>query len=189
MIIFDLDNVLCDTSHRRHFIDVDIAIEKEIAYEDVYCNIGGVQSNGYFLEEDPDRRWKPDIEAYDNACDGDDLIEPVWTWTDLLFTDNQQYSIWTGRCESVKEKTIKWLALHEIEYVDLKMRPIGNTEPAWKLKEKWLLEICKIDPDHRPPGVKFIHDIDFVFDADPDSIAMWKRRGIFVFEINQKAQK
>lgn len=31
--------------------------------------------------------------------------------------------------------------------------------------------------------------IDFVFDADPDSIAMWRRRGIFVFDVNQSEKE
>ena len=182
MIIFDLDDVLCDTSHRRHFIDVDIAIKKGIAYEDVYCNIGGIQSNGYFLEDDPDRRWKPDYAAYDNACDGDEVIEAgKEAMMALMYHPyKRDVQIWTSRCESLRDKTLNWLDGQvffndeSLEYISrmLKMRPVGNIEPAWKLKEQWLDE-CK-------------SKIDFVFDSDPESIAMYRRRGIFVLDCRQE---
>jgi len=32
-------------------------------------------------------------------------------------------------------------------------------------------------------------DIDFVFESDPKSIAMWRRRGVFVFDVNQSGEE
>jgi len=87
MIVFDLDGCLADCEHRRHFVDVSKAVEKGIAYEDTYCNIGGIQSNGYFLTVDPVRRWQPDWKAFYEACDKDKGITPVIQCFDH-FVDN-----------------------------------------------------------------------------------------------------
>ena len=86
--------------------------------------------------------------------------------------------IWTSRDESLREKTESWITkltspspwTVEIPF-ELKMRPIGDTTPYHDLKEKWLDE-CE-------------EKIEFVFEKDPESIKMWKRRSVFVFKCNQ----
>lgn len=69
----------------------------------------------------------------------------------------------------------------------VKMRPIGNTEPAYLLKEMWLNERCSDMIEHIIEGNPYAtkHDVDFVFDADSESISMYRRRGIFVFDCRQ----
>lgn len=203
MIIFDLDT-LADCEHRRHFVDVYKAIEKGIAYEDLYGNIGGIQSNGFFLQNDSDRRWKSDWTAFYEACDKDVSIGPVcqmWNNYEVkIATDRVDLQIWSGRCESVRKQTISWLDTYLFGISEewwssiLKMRPIGDTTPADKLKEKWLDEYLN-EPSFNNLSFKHPNDlrvsgddkkIEMVFDSDPDSIIMWKKRGIFVFNCSQE---
>ena len=186
MIIFDLDGTLADCEHRRHFVDVHKAVEKGIAYEDIDFNIGGIQSNGFFLENDRDRRWKPDWTAFFEACDKDTPIEPVLSIFSKLWIGDfpKHVEIWSGRCESVKEKTFEWLCEnwfinlfdHEklILKSILKMRPIGDYTPDDELKEKWLDE-----------AIAQGKTIEAAFDDRPKVVRMWRRRGIFVFDVNQ----
>lgn len=191
MIVFDLDGCLADCEHRRHFVDVSKAVEKGIAYEDTYCNIGGIQSNGYFLTVDPVRRWQPDYRAFYEACDKDLPIAAAVKIANSFFMNNILYQIWTARCESVRQQTENWLDAHDIQYTELKMRPIGDSTPDDVLKEKWLDEF--IENAHvkaatnaiTGSGIAYVDKIDFVFDDRPKVIRMWRRRGIFVFNCCQ----
>lgn len=128
--------------------------------------------------------WKPDWKSFYDACDRDTLIEPVASlWGDFEITLScypEKIQIWSGRSESVRDKTEQWLEKHlfiPAGYFPfgLKMRPRGDNDFVHQLKEQWLDEALA-------RGEK----IEFVFDSDPDSIAMWRRRGIFVFDCNQK---
>lgn len=192
MIIFDLDGTLADCSHRRHFVDPN---------KNLYMKHGipGGPKPGINILIDYDertgKRWKPDYQSFNEACSDDTPIEPVISiWNDQISLGAMgSHMIWSGRSESVREKTEKWLEKHLLcfESHQLKMRPIGNTEPDEVLKERWLdgyldsmyprLEITTKDGEvfHRKSP------IEFVFDSHYESIKMWRRRGIFVFNCCQ----
>jgi len=174
MIIFDLDGTLADCEHRRHFVD---HLKNEFAFklpnsEDNFISRCIGDTVGY-------ARWKPDYKSFYEACDKDEPIESVVEISRRVVYSNwemygYQIEIWSGRCESVREKTESWLNKNEIFYKNLKMRPIGDNTPDDKLKEKWLDE-----------SIAEGKTIDFVFDDRPKVIRMWRRRGIFVFNCCQ----
>ncbi len=184
MIIFDLDGTLADCEHRRHFVDPRKAKCRtcEIEYADLLSSrllpcpdCGG---NRYQM------KWKPDWKAYNEACDKDKPIEPlveVWNNYEIeIALRKSSLVIWSGRCESLREKTLKWLndnlygiGINGFDRI-LKMRPVGDTTPLEKLKERWLDEWFT-------SGGK----IDFAFDSHLPSIDMWHRRGVFVFNCTQ----
>jgi hypothetical protein len=156
MIIFDLDGTIADCEHRRHFVDW--------------------HKTNYSL---PLYKWKPDWKSFYEACDKDNPNYCVIKLLNQLLQDDFDIQIWSGRCESVKSKTISWLK----NYLDvdawfyrdcLKMRPIGDSTPDDILKEKWLDEILA-------KGEK----IEFVFDDRPKVVRMWRRKGIFIFNCCQ----
>lgn len=176
MIIFDLDGTLANCEHRRHFLDPTKSVNHILQ---------GYDGNGRMIEEAgvycnilTGERFKPDWKSFYEACDKDTPIEPV---IDIW---NQQISlgmmgvhqIWSGRCVSVRNNTIKWLDKYLLCFNsnNLKMRPIGDYTPDNKLKERWLDE-----------AISQGETIDFVFDDRPKVIRMWRRRGIFVFDVNQ----
>ncbi len=181
MIIFDLDGTLADCEHRKHFIE-----------KNHYNNMRGLVFNDKdyirikedytwdLLNRDPLPNWKPDFKAFYEACDNDAPIEPTITIIKGLFgfdyyDNDQDVHIWSGRCESVREKTQKWLDSHCIYYNSLKMRPFGDYTPDDQLKERWLKE-------HIAGGGK---PIEMVFDDRPKVIRMWRSYGIFVFNCCQ----
>lgn len=165
MIIFNLDGTLADCEHRRHFVE-----PPEDSCHDCY------------------KIWKQDWQAFYEACDQDTPNTAVLdVFIHLTQGDpfNHDVRVVSCRCESVREKTLKWLTdlsgyTEDIQYWDrrLKMRPIGDTKPDHELKEQWL-------NDALGEGTL----IEFVFDSDPQSIAMWQRRGIFVFDCNQSGRE
>lgn len=190
MIIFNLDNVLADCSHRMHFIkEPPILIQNPEFKKDPL--VSAVTTN-------PDwRNFEPDYKSFYDACDKDEPIHSVIEIINIIFRsliskdkENISLKIWSNRCESVREKTLAWLYQKGIPLVELKMRPIGDDSPIEALKERWLEEVIRNDqntydiagyaPGSRP------YPIDFVFDAHPASIKMFRKRGIFVFDCNQE---
>lgn len=170
MIIFDLDGTLADCEHRRHFVQVD--------HE---RNIMKAFNAGNITLDEFKKSWKPDWNSFHEDCHKDLPVWPVVTVMESLFLNNvtlqeKEIQIWSGRCESVRDKTEYWLKyiVGENTYSKLQMRPIGDSTPDDVLKEKWLDEALA-------EGKK----IECVFDDRPKVLKMWRRRGIFVFDCNQ----
>lgn len=178
MIIFDLDGTLANCEHRRHFV------QRPHCY---HC--GNNESYGdmvgcYCMKE----KFIPDWKAFYEACDQDKPISStVFLWNNYeveIALERANLQIWSGRCESVRGKTLDWLEKNLFHssrnWLDsiLKMRPIGDCTPDDELKERWLDEAIA-------EGKK----INFVFDDRPKVVRMYRRRGIFVFDCNQTGEE
>ena len=178
MIIFDLDGTLADCEHRRHFVEFGRQIPcGYLPAITVFENEIDDEKRGHLYHAISKKKWHPNWEAFYGDCDLDHPIKPVVE----IFTTLSEYNdieIWSARCESVREKTIRWLksagSYDELAKSPLKMRRIGDSTPDDILKERWLDEALA-------QGKK----IDFVFDDRPKVIRMWRRRGIFVFNCCQ----
>jgi hydroxymethylpyrimidine pyrophosphatase-like HAD family hydrolase len=194
MIIFDLDGTLADCEHRRHFIDplkqrtgsdpYELSLySPDLNMEYYYKYANG--KRGFFYHK-THKRWKPDWKAFYEACDKDEPIKETVEILHRLFECEKNIYIWSGRCESVRDKTEEWLLNNiEMKYCtrfdpskNLKMRPIRDNTPDDQLKEKWLDETLAEDKK-----------IDFVFDDRPKVIRMWRRREIFVFNCCQNNEE
>jgi hypothetical protein len=184
MIIFDLDGTLANCEHRRHFVDP----KKNSEYSFMKGDMMTRMSDGYFKKREGTSgytKFKPHWKAFYEACDKDTPIDPV-VWTMRRMSQHDEVQIWSGRCESVRDKTTHWL-YHKIPCFcpmswfdkNLKMRPVGDSTPDDQLKEKWL-------DDHIAGGGK---PIDFIFDDRPKVVRMYRRRGIFVFDCNQTGEE
>lgn len=190
MIIFDLDGTLADCEHRRHFVN------GSLEYCDHWHSIPNHSVDACDACKSKWKVWKPDYKSFYEACDKDTPIEPVIEIASSFFQRNISYQIWSGRCESVRNKTEKWLAYNHIEYCELKLRPIGDNTPAHELKEKWLDEyIASMWPTLPVPSKEnegqIFHRKDpiaFVFEDDPKCIEMYRRRWIFVFDCKQNME-
>jgi hypothetical protein len=183
MLIFDLDGTLADCSHRQHFVDPEK--DPNARWWNDHEDGGGnyIRPNGL--------PWKPNWAAFYEACSDDKPIEPVLSILSKYITadSGKEVQIWTGRCESVREKTIKWfrdnwfINLYDFEVPHLsnkiKMRPIGDYTPAAQLKERWLKEL-DYDTKWGPRN-----PVEMVFEDCPKCIAMYRSHGIFVFDVNQ----
>lgn len=190
MIVFNLDSTLANCEHRRHFVD---PLKNEN-----YFRYNGDDFRGWKDgKPELDIKWKPDWKAFYQACDKDTPIDPViemWN-NQISFGMMGVHQIWSGRCESVRKKTEEWLSKNLLcfESKQLKMRPIGDYTPDDQLKERWLDEMIQQSCDDVVKGKKEHHsgvnEIDFVFDSDPQSIKMWRRRSIFVFNCCQNEEE
>lgn len=175
MIIFDLDGTLADCEHRRHFVDPS-------KNPHVKHGIPGGFKPGVNILRDYDERtgeiWKPDYQAFYEACDKDQPIYPVIDQAIYWINRSQDsdVQIWSGRSESVYQKTFDWLVKQGLRgFSRLRMRPIGNTDPDDDLKEMWLNDAKILDGKN----------IQFIFDDRPKVIRMFRRHGIFVFNCCQ----
>lgn len=194
MIIFNLDGTLANCEHRRHFVDPSKDADIIQMADGDWVYKANYPQEKYF--------WKPNWPAFYDACDYDTPIEPVirmFRYQMTRYTSSDQkinWQIWSGRYESVRKKTEDWLDKYIITLGfgpdRLKMRPIGDNTPDDVLKERWLDEyLASMWPKLPPPEqgkdkVFYRKDpINFVFDSDPKSIAMWRRRGVFVFNCAQ----
>lgn len=158
MIIFNLDGTLADCSHRQHLVDCKKFREKQ----DI-INVS----------------FKPNWKAFYEACDMDLPIRPTIEILRKLTLFREDIEIWSGRCESVREKTEKWIienifGNNDIVLPVIRMCPIGDYTPDDELKERWFDEALA-------EGKK----IDFVFDDSEKCCNMWRRHDIFTFYVNQ----
>jgi hypothetical protein len=185
MIIFDLDGTLADCEHRRHLVDPSKNPEYSLR-----CNPkpkGNFQEDEGWYHITSNKKFKPDWDAFHEACNKD---EPIRATCEMFLSlayepYNREIEIWSARSESTRAVTISWLEQHipEFEkssYINriLKMRPLGEYTPDEQLKERWLDEVLAQGKT-----------IDFVFDDRVKVVRMWRRRGIFVFDVNQTGKE
>ncbi len=210
MIIFDLDGTLADCSHRRHFIQQWHPVDgRDIPY-DTYYVYDEENPSQMFKSTLSERGWsevqfikgplmirghvmeithyskidfKPDWKAFYEACSEDQPIEPTIELLHLLAECNN-IEIWSGRCESVRDKTKSWIDKHigigmhgDTRINQIKMRPIGDSTPDDELKERWLNEYLY----GNSPEIEALPTM--VFDDRPKVLRMWQRRGIFTFDV------
>lgn len=193
MIIFNLDGTLANCEHRRHFVDATKSVNHLLQGYDSSGKM--IEDRNIYLNIIDGKRFKPDWKSFYEGCDKDLPIEPVINIWDskIALGAMGEYQIWSGRCESVREQTEKWLSenLFCFESHQLKMRPIGDYTPDDQLKERWLDEYIdsmyeKLKKDTRKNTLlQRKNSIEMVFDSDTRSMQMWIRRGIFVFDVSQ----
>lgn len=90
----------------------------------------------HFLEQSP-----KDWDGFYNACDQDSPNLPVVAVYEALMDAGNHVEIWSGRSESVREKTFNWFEEHYIYHPRvLRLRPERVLLTDQKLKEKWLFD-------------------------------------------------
>jgi len=81
--------------------------------------------------------------------------------------------ICSGRSDSAKEDTIKWLEEHLVGYHELKMRKDGDYTPDDVLKESMLQDIVE----------KYGKKPDLVYDDRQRVVDMWRKHKIRTFQV------
>jgi len=184
MIIFDLDGTLADCQHRRHFVEPP-EDHCGLCYDFLMDKIPNKDFEQRCLCGRYPGKWKLDWKAFYEGCDQDkpiyEVISMFWQIDPWL----NDVCIWSGRCESVREKTEVWLLQHVFKgnfisqgKVELRMRPEGDYTPDEELKERWLAEALAEGDT-----------VSMVFDDRPKVVRMWRSKGIFVFDCNQSCKE
>lgn len=114
-----------------------------------------------------------DWDEFFENCDKDMPIESICTLYRVLSKTDYSLRIWTGRSETVKDKTKKWLEKFDIDYDELRMRPEEDYRPDYELKKEWVQEVGK-------------DRIKLVFEDRPQVIEMWREIDVRVVEVSQK---
>ena len=117
------------------------------------------------------RQW----DAFFEACDQDEpFAETIAILKDLLAAGHH-VEVWSGRSQSVEEKSRRWLEDQGLPGGILeKMRPIDDYTPDEKLKRQWLHE-------RRAAGMP---DPRAVFDDRQKVVDMWRAEGLICYQVN-----
>ena len=192
MIIFDLDGTLADCDHRQYLVDIEKALDKGfLPAHKVFGRSFSNDENRNIYHPTTHEKWKPDWKSFYESCSEDQPNEAIIKVYKSLMV-HYDIQIWSGRCESVRDKTLDWLHTHlDLDFYSdnccpiLKMRPIGDSTPDDQLKESWLDERIKYCEDTRPNGLIFNNpsDIEMVFDDRQKVVDMWRRRGITCLQV------
>ncbi len=125
----------------------------------------------HFIDKSSGR--KPDWVAYFEACDKDLPNHPVIEAVNALKAQGNRVHIFSARGDIVRDKTVKWLSLHGVQYDDLTMREMDTYTADEILKRFWLLDLY--------PNYK--NDILCVFDDRDKVVKMWRELGLACFQV------
>lgn len=175
MIIFDLDGTLANYEHRRHLVDP--ALTKDDIYDYTDAETGELKwayNRGSIT--DKVEFWKPNWNAFHEACDKDTPNEAICKLFEILALHGKSIEIWSDRSELVRVKTVEWLSKNVLGTIGcrLKIRPIGDSTPDDVLKEHWLDEALAEGKQ-----------IEMVFDDRDKVVKMWRRRGITCLQVTE----
>ena len=144
-----------------------------IAIFDLDGTLANIEHRTHFVRgPHKQRNWKKFFEA----C-VDDV--PKWEIIDMLFALKQvgwHVEIWSGRSETVREQTVKWLerkamvsvAPEDPNGIPLVMRPADDFTKDSELKERFLDDF--VAEHKRFPRI--------IFDDRDQVVDMWRKRGI-----------
>ena len=158
-IVFDIDGVLADCSHRLHYIqgenkDYDKFYSKEELWKDK------VLKSGQTL-----------VHALDRSIDKD--AKNKFFNEEIGEFSRIRIAFITGRNESCKLATTKWLWDNISEYtLHLHMRPKNDYRPAHEVKKDLIEKHIGFE------------NILFAFDDDDQVNEMYKKRGIVCYKPN-----
>lgn len=145
-IVFDLDDTLADTSHRQHILDQNHETESD--------------------------KWN----TFFDACDKDSpvlaLIEFIDELAYRLCKTDHRVEIWTGRSDSVRDKTEAWLQKH-LEchnFIPLRMRADGDFREDTEVKGDWIEQYGKPD---------------LVFDDRNKVVKWWREQGVTCCQVKE----
>jgi phosphoglycolate phosphatase-like HAD superfamily hydrolase len=120
------------------------------------------------------RNWK----AWDAAQPRDPVHEPVAHLARTLKAAGMDIVIASGRNSDSRANTVEWLERHNIPFDALFMRASGDFRADDIIKEEILAEI-------REAG----WEPQAVVDDRRRVVEMWRRNGLFVFDVNQSGEE
>lgn len=155
--IFDIDGTLADCSQRLKYI---------LPPEDVKAII---TDDGAKLDWDG-----PDWETFHKECVNDSIIPNVVNLLNTLKNTGYKIILVTGRPESSRDLTIKWLkdkAYLDVSDIEMYMREDGDHRPDYVIKK----EIYN----------KYLKDIKIygVFEDRKQCVDMWRSLGLTCYQV------
>jgi hypothetical protein len=173
-----LDGTIANIDHRKHLVEppkcpkcdgsgLDLGMHHHYDYDCGACGGKG-----------KDKSFKPNWDAFFEACVHDKPVWPVIGVLIQLYEAAAEIQIWSGRMDTVSQQTISWL-YHNLHIIPpqlvkmLRMRPGGDFTPDEQLKKKWLHLMPKED------RLRLIA----VFDDRQKVVDMWRKEGVACFQV------
>lgn len=131
-----------------------------------------IEHRRHFIAND-----NPDWGAFNRACVDDEPNMPVIRMFRVLIAAGHDVLIWTGRSESVRPETLRWLNDNVQRGLNfngmLTMRPEDDTQPDDSLKVQWLRAM--------PAALRAT--LVGVFDDRDSVVRMWRSEGVTCFQV------
>ena len=177
LYIFDLDGTLSLADHRRYLVEAP-ACPACKGYGNAVGHGGDIRCP-VCAGSGKERGFKPNWDAFYDACDQDAPNTPVIETMERLRLMGCEIRIFSGRSDRVRGKTIKWLFentnMHITSFRNdmLVMRKEGDFTPDDQLKESWLKALPMTDRER----------LIAVFDDRAKVVNMWRRNGVACFQV------
>lgn len=113
-------------------------------------------------------------DAFHAACDDDKPNHALITVLQSLYEDGHIINIFSGRDDSVRKKTRKWLRENLVPFDSLLMRVTGDHTPDNELKKQWL---------YLKSPEEFKDKVLLVFDDRQGVVNMWRDEGLICFQV------
>jgi hypothetical protein len=160
--------------HNRQHKTKGLVMTTPLYIFDLDGTIALIDHRRHFVEGDGAKNWR----AFFDACDQDAPNVNVIKIMECFDICGADILIWSGRDESVREKTLNWFSQNtsfDVGYVDriLKMRPVGCYMADEELKARWLMALKQSDRGR----------IIGVFDDRQKVVDMWRRNGLTCFQV------
>lgn len=141
---------------------------------DLDGTIANVEHRLWLLNTGSKTRW----DEFYNACDKDTPNIPVIRTMHALQAQGAEIWIFSGRTETVREKTRHWLIMNtllpwRLLAETLVMRPVGDHRPDDELKQQFLDRMLLEDRER----------LVAVFDDRDRVVKMWRKNGITCFQV------
>ncbi len=169
--IFDLDGTLALNDPRQHFLDEENMIDQpcwrcekseNVALDEL--RMGKCTSCGG-KRMVRTKNWP----AFFDACEEDAPHVGVVEVLKMLLAAGHECDVWSGRTETVRDKSERWFIRHDLPTSILKrMRPENDHTHDVLLKGGWLDE-------RRAQGLP---DPVMVFDDRNSVVEMWREKGL-----------
>jgi phosphoglycolate phosphatase-like HAD superfamily hydrolase len=137
---------------------------------DIDGTISNLKHRLHFI--DKDREGGTDWDAFYEACDKDEPIQPVIDVLLCLYHAGSELVFCTGRSYSVKGKTMGWLSQRGFLSAEIVMRANGDHRPD-TIAKKELLESLIAEGKQ----------IAGVFEDRPSVCRVWREMGLTVFQV------
>ena len=156
LVVFDIDGTLANCEHRMHHIKPDPAIDPVTG-----------------------RKVKRRFDLFHKACVDDTPITPVVDiFLRMVADPNVIVVLLTGRPMSARYDTTQWFTKHGLDgYDELFTKPSGQDMMPDKQQKLMIAE--HIEKKYGMP-------ISMVFEDRSRVVEMWKERGTFVLNVEQK---
>ena len=117
----------------------------------------------------------PNWKAFYEACDKDTPITPIIRLVNVMYnTLSHQIIIFSGREETVKDKTEQWLVNNGVQHHHLIMRKKGDYRPDRIIKKEMLLNA---------PNKNVKDDILFILEDRSSVVKMWRDMGYTCLQV------